>query len=162
MPCARAFFQRPFGKRRMPWPGSSRAVWPPTLAPVRASSPRACWSLACASSPSISLPRCSRFCDPSSRKPEGRVLFRGRPIENRSPHQITALGMTRTFQTSRVFKRMTVLEHLLVGGHLHQRTGVWGAIARPAWVAREEAEARARGLRILELFEDHLLPLLNE
>ena len=100
----------------------------------------------------------SGFLSPS----EGRVLFQGKTIENHAPHEITALGMTRTFQTSRVFKRMTVLEHLLVGGHLRQRTGVWGAIVRPAWVVREEQGARAHGLKILALFGDDLSPHLND
>ncbi len=100
----------------------------------------------------------SGFLSPS----EGNVLFREESIEDRSPHQITALGMARTFQTSRVFKRMTVLEHLLVGRHLHQRTGIWGAIARPGWVNREEEEARERGLKALALFGDDLLPHLED
>ncbi len=100
----------------------------------------------------------SGFLSPS----EGTVLFRGEPIENRPPHRITARGMARTFQTSRVFKRMTVLEHLLVGRHLHQRTGLWGAIVRPAWVEREEEEAKERGLRALALFGDDLLPHLDD
>ena len=93
---------------------------------------------------------------------EGDVLFGGVPLETRAPHQITALGITRTFQTSRVFKRMTVLEHVLVGRYLHQRAGLWGAVSRPRWVADEEEAARARGLATLELFEDRLLPRLND
>ena len=100
----------------------------------------------------------SGFLSPS----EGSVLFREESIQNRSPHQISALGMARTFQTSRVFKRMTVLEHLLVGRHLRQRTGIWGAIARPGWVNREEEGAREHGLKTLALFGDDLLPHLED
>jgi ABC-type branched-subunit amino acid transport system ATPase component len=93
---------------------------------------------------------------------QGTVRFRGHPVTSLPPHQITALGMARTFQTSRVFKRMTVMDHLLVGQHLHQRTGVWAAVLRPAWVAREEADARARGRKTLELFGEDLLPFLDD
>lgn len=93
---------------------------------------------------------------------EGHLRFRGRALERLAPHQVAALGLARTFQTSRIFKRMTVLEHLLVGRHLHQRTGFCAAVARPAWVAREEAEARERGLRVLALFGDRLLPRLHD
>jgi len=92
---------------------------------------------------------------------EGHLCYCGIALEALSPHQVAALGVARTFQTSRIFKRMTVLEHLLVGRHLHQRTGLWAAIARPAWVAREEAEARERALRTLGLFEDRLLPRIH-
>jgi ABC-type branched-subunit amino acid transport system ATPase component len=100
----------------------------------------------------------SGFLSPTS----GDVLFRGTPARGLAPHQIAALGMTRTFQTSRVFKRMTVLDHMLVGGHLHQRTGFWAGVFRPDWVGREEASARARGLKTLELFGEDLLPYLDD
>lgn len=89
---------------------------------------------------------------------EGRIRFSGTRLETLAPHQIAALGLARTFQTSRIFRRMTVMEHLLVGRHLHQRAGLWGAISRPLWVTREEEEARERGRKILALFEGHLLP----
>jgi ABC-type branched-subunit amino acid transport system ATPase component len=93
---------------------------------------------------------------------EGGMLFGGVRLETRAPHQIAALGIARTFQTSRVFKRMTVLEHVLIGRYGHQRAGLWGAVARPRWVADEEEAARARGLATLGLFEDRLLPRIND
>jgi len=89
---------------------------------------------------------------------DGCMRFGGTRLETLAPHQVAALGLARTFQTSRIFKRMTVMEHLLVGRHLHQRTGLWGAIARPVWVSREEEEVRERGRKTLALFESHLLP----
>jgi ABC-type branched-subunit amino acid transport system ATPase component len=93
---------------------------------------------------------------------EGGMLLGGVRLETRAPHQIAALGIARTFQTSRVFKRMTVLEHVLIGRYGHQRAGLWGAVARPRWVADEEEAARARGLATLGLFEDRLLPRIND
>jgi ABC-type branched-subunit amino acid transport system ATPase component len=95
-------------------------------------------------------------------EPEGQVFFRGRSVTGLAPHQITTLGMTRTFQTSRVFKRMTVMDHLLVGRHLHQRAGFWAATFRPAWVGQEEGEARERGRMVLQLFGEDLLPYLDD
>jgi ABC-type branched-subunit amino acid transport system ATPase component len=93
---------------------------------------------------------------------EGSMLFGGVPLEARAPHEIAALGVARTFQTSRVFKRMTVLEHVLVGRYRHQRAGLWSAVTRPRWVADEEHAARERGLATLGLFEDRLLPRIND
>jgi ABC-type branched-subunit amino acid transport system ATPase component len=93
---------------------------------------------------------------------EGRMHFRGACLHTLAPHQVAALGLARTFQASRIFKRMTVMEHLLVGRHLHQQTGLWGAISRPAWVTREEEEAREHGRKILALFEQDLLPHLDD
>jgi ABC-type branched-subunit amino acid transport system ATPase component len=100
----------------------------------------------------------SGFLVPTS----GDVLFRGAAITGLAPHQITALGMARTFQTSRVFKRMTVVDHMLVGAHLHQRAGFWAATLRPGWVGREEAEVRERGRKTLEYFGEDLLPYLDD
>jgi ABC-type branched-subunit amino acid transport system ATPase component len=100
----------------------------------------------------------SGFLAPTS----GGVLFGNQPTTGLAPHQITALGMARTFQTSRVFKRMTVMDHMLVGAHLHQRTGFWAATLRPAWVGREERAARERGRSTLEYFGEDLLPYLDD
>jgi branched-chain amino acid transport system ATP-binding protein len=92
----------------------------------------------------------------------GEILYSGHRLDSLPPHRIAGLGIARTFQTSRVFKRMTVREHLLVGRHRHQRTWVWGAIRRPRWVAAEEANVEAQGIAVLKLFEDRLLPRLDD
>jgi ABC-type branched-subunit amino acid transport system ATPase component len=93
---------------------------------------------------------------------EGRIRFRGLPLEALAPHQVAALGVARTFQTSRIFRRMTVLDHLLIGQHLRQQAGLWAAMTRLPWVGREEREARERGLKTLALFEDRLLPRIHD
>jgi ABC-type branched-subunit amino acid transport system ATPase component len=45
----------------------------------------------------------------------GSVLLDGREITNAAPGRIGALGVGRTFQLTRVFGRLTVLENLMVG-----------------------------------------------
>ena len=45
----------------------------------------------------------------------GNILFNGLDITNLKPHTICRLGISRTFQSSRPFPRMTVLENVLVG-----------------------------------------------
>jgi len=92
----------------------------------------------------------------------GHVTFAGVELTHLPPHRIAALGMARTFQTSRVFRRMTVLEHVLVGRDRHLRAGLWAAVVRPRWVEREEAESRARARELLALFEDRLLPRIDD
>jgi ABC-type branched-subunit amino acid transport system ATPase component len=100
----------------------------------------------------------SGFLTPTS----GDVVFQGASIVGLTPHRITALGMTRTFQTSRVFKRMTVIDHMMVGAHLYQRAGFWAGVLRPGWVVEEEREARRRGEQTLEFFGEDLLPYLDD
>ena len=45
---------------------------------------------------------------------EGRVVFQGTDITSKKPHQVAHLGMARTFQVIRVYRKLTVLENLLV------------------------------------------------
>ncbi len=44
---------------------------------------------------------------------EGEILFMGKKLNGRKPHQIVADGMARTFQNIRLFKQMTVIENVL-------------------------------------------------
>lgn len=46
---------------------------------------------------------------------EGTISFQGEDISNLRPHQISAKGIGRTFQLTKPFLRMTVLENVLVG-----------------------------------------------
>ncbi|MDH3539882.1 MAG: ABC transporter ATP-binding protein [Acidimicrobiia bacterium] len=45
---------------------------------------------------------------------EGRVTFKGIDITAKKPHQVAHLGMARTFQVIRVYRKLSVLENLLV------------------------------------------------
>jgi ABC-type branched-subunit amino acid transport system ATPase component len=45
---------------------------------------------------------------------QGQVYVRGVPIVGRRPSDIVHLGLMRTFQVTRIFRRMTVLENMIV------------------------------------------------
>ena len=51
----------------------------------------------------------------------GRVLFDGRDLLRVRPHGIVRLGISRTFQNVALFRTMTVLDNVLVGGHARFR-----------------------------------------
>ncbi|HUT50753.1 MAG TPA: ABC transporter ATP-binding protein [Alphaproteobacteria bacterium] len=51
----------------------------------------------------------------------GRVVFMGEDISRRAPHQIIAKGIARTFQTPRIYARMTVRENLAAAQHTLSR-----------------------------------------
>ncbi len=90
----------------------------------------------------------------------GSIAFGNPPAEvtHLDPHDIVRRGISRTFQTLRVFPNLSVLENVLVGLHCRRRAGVLGAILRPAWVVTEETDAAKRALELLALFGDRLLP----
>jgi ABC-type branched-subunit amino acid transport system ATPase component len=90
--------------------------------------------------------------------PEGEIFFHGRSLKGLKPHEIAELGIARTFQVTRLFNKMTILENMVIGQHHHLRTGVWGALFRPQWVPKEEKEAVEKSLNVLSLFEERLLP----
>ncbi|MDH3464217.1 MAG: ABC transporter ATP-binding protein [Acidimicrobiia bacterium] len=45
---------------------------------------------------------------------EGEVLFQGEDITHKKPHEVAHLGMARTFQVIRVYRKLTVLENMKV------------------------------------------------
>jgi branched-chain amino acid transport system ATP-binding protein len=84
------------------------------------------------------------------RPEEGQVLLNGHSLVGLSPDQITRNGITRTYQNIRLFNNMTALENILVGLHPHLHTNLLGAIFHPPSEKREEQEALAEALRLLQ------------
>lgn len=78
--------------------------------------------------------------------PEGETFN----ITEKKTHEITALGMARTFQNIRLFQSMTVLENVMVARHCRTKAGILGALFRPPSVMREEKEIEEKSYYILE------------
>jgi len=81
----------------------------------------------------------------------GDVRFKGKSLIGRKRHQITALGVARTFQNIRLFSEMTALENVMVGADVRHRTSVPGAALHLAAHRREEREGREKGMELLDL-----------
>jgi branched-chain amino acid transport system ATP-binding protein len=88
----------------------------------------------------------SGFYAPSS----GRVLFEGRDISGQRTSSIAALGLVRTFQQTTLFQELSVLDNVLVGGHLRARRGLLATLLGRA--RERERRARAEAVEVLELF----------
>ena len=80
----------------------------------------------------------------------GDVLLEGTSIKGRKQHQITRLGLARTFQNIRLFGEMSALENVVVGLDARHRTSVPGALVRSPRHIREEKSAIERGMALLE------------
>jgi branched-chain amino acid transport system ATP-binding protein len=78
----------------------------------------------------------------------GRIRLENRDITRARPDIIASLGIARTFQNIRLFSAMTALENVMVGQHSRMKAGLFGSIARPPWVRKEE---RAVGERARDL-----------
>lgn len=56
---------------------------------------------------------------------EGSILFSGQALDNISPNVVANNGVSRTFQNLALFKRMSVLDNILVGRTLHTTSNFW-------------------------------------
>ncbi len=78
---------------------------------------------------------------------EGRVFFKGSEITRKKPHQVAHMGMARTFQVIRVYRKLTVLENMQVSRQWSGES-LWSQL-RPS---HRDVEGRARELiEFLEL-----------
>ena len=84
------------------------------------------------------------------RPTSGEVLFQGRPIGGRPPHEITKLGIARTFQNIRLFGFLPAIDNVMVGRHSRMRAQLWDALLKTPYARREEREVRARGMELME------------
>lgn len=94
--------------------------------------------------------------EPSS----GSIVFDGREIAGLPPYRVSRLGLSRTFQTSSPFARMTVLENLLAAPY-PQIGESWPALVlgKRAWRA-EEHRLLEQARELLDRFD--MSPKENE
>ena len=70
----------------------------------------------------------------------GEISFEQQSILGLEPHEITARGIARTFQTLRLFLNMTVKENVMAAAFSHTRAGIARSILRTPGMRREEKE----------------------
>ena len=83
----------------------------------------------------------------------GRVQFVGREIGGWPSHRIARLGLIRTFQISREFGAMTVLENMLVPPQNQAGERLWNVIFRPGVGQAEDRRLLERAIELLRTFE---------
>ena len=91
----------------------------------------------------------SGFYHPDS----GSILLSDRKISSLSPSRIATLGVARTFQNIALFRGMTVLENLMLGRHVHMRTGALSAMLRFGPALREEVHHREMVEEVIEFLD---------
>ena len=81
-----------------------------------------------------------------NRPDSGDIRFADRPIGGMKPNRIAGMGLARTFQTSQLFRGMTVMENLMTGLHHRTRAGLIAASLNLRSY-REEEEATEEAAR---------------
>ena len=85
------------------------------------------------------------------RPDKGAILLAGEGLIGLSPHQITARGVARTFQTIRLFGNLSVLENAMAGQHCRTNAGVLGSLLRLPSQQREEEKILTVSQQYLQL-----------
>jgi branched-chain amino acid transport system ATP-binding protein len=87
-------------------------------------------------------------------KPDrGKIFFQGEPIQGLEPHQIFKKRVYRTFQITREFAQMTVLENLMIMPEHQSGERIWNTWFRAPAVRTQEKEIRDKALEVLEFVE---------
>lgn len=80
----------------------------------------------------------------------GEILYKGENLQGKKRHQVTKMGLARTFQNVRLFGDMTALENVVTATDVHKKTGLIRALIGSPLNRREERESKARALELLE------------
>jgi branched-chain amino acid transport system ATP-binding protein len=88
----------------------------------------------------------TRLYTPSS----GDILFEGENLLRVPAHQIVRRGVSRTFQNLALFKTMTVLDNIRIGGHARTRSDFFSDCLRLPWTGREQRRLDAHVWELVE------------
>jgi branched-chain amino acid transport system ATP-binding protein len=81
----------------------------------------------------------------------GRILYEGKDITGKKPHQVAAFGIGRTFQLNPLFADFTVLENVSASFFLRPKSSVFSVYLNTRTYRKNEAYIKKASLEILEL-----------
>ncbi len=84
------------------------------------------------------------------RPQRGRVTLANVDVTALQPHLLAREGLSRTFQNLQVFFRMTALENVMVGRHLHESHNIVAHLFPLPSVRRQNAETREKAEELLD------------
>jgi len=91
------------------------------------------------------------------RPQSGDILLDGETIVGLEPHQISRRGISRTFQTLRLFLNMSVEENVMTAAYGHTRSGIFRSMLRTPGMRREEIAIKQLAHEKLAFFGERLM-----
>lgn len=79
----------------------------------------------------------------------GSVIFEGKNITGMKTHEITKLGIARTFQNIRLFGELSVLENVLIANHMRFGSNLFSAVVKTPNYRRKEKQVFEKSLELL-------------
>lgn len=91
---------------------------------------------------------------------EGEVFLEGENLVGLEPNVIAHKGLGRTFQNIRLWRHMTVLEHVKMACYSRLTYGILGAFFNTKKRQKEESEIEAKAIQLLKMmnvdhYDDH-------
>jgi ABC-type branched-subunit amino acid transport system ATPase component len=80
----------------------------------------------------------------------GALRFDGHDLVTTAPHDVARLGLKRIFQHVELFEDLTVLDNVLIGGHVLGHAGVLDNVIRSRAARQEEGELLQRARDALD------------
>ena len=81
----------------------------------------------------------------------GKISFYGENITGLRPDRIARMGITRTYQNLRLFKKMTVLDNVLMGAQMHSDCGAWQSVFQTVKFRQSEESMRKKARKMLDI-----------
>jgi branched-chain amino acid transport system permease protein len=91
----------------------------------------------------------------------GDILFEGESIVGMKANKIVEAGVARTFQTLRLYNKMSVLDNVKVGLHCRTKNNLFRILLRIPSTVREEEQTDVTAKENLALFKEQLFTKLD-
>ena len=91
----------------------------------------------------------------------GKIFFNDQDVTARKAHEMTALGMARTFQNIRLFANLTARDNIILGRYSQTSSGLLDGLFNTPRLQRERRESEAKAAELLafvglEKVADHM------
>ena len=83
----------------------------------------------------------------------GNILVNGYSTAGKSTHQVSKMGIARTFQNIRLFSNLSVEDNVKLGMHNQITYGLWSGIFRLPTYWKKEKQAHERAMELLSIFD---------
>lgn len=80
----------------------------------------------------------------------GDIFLKEKKVTGKTDYKMATLGVARTFQSTRIFHNMTVIENVMIGRHPRSRSGFASSALRMPWMIKEEKKISTKALQSLE------------